>query len=208
MPTQNLNPEDIQTVGGAPAVEPAPVESPAPAGGTELPDELLQEPVMQALMAGSPPAASANIKTAAESALGQLIGQHSQSLQQAGFGFYRSQDGNLGVLFNQLRINPQEIVQADQQGRLLDVAPPIEQVEQAILSSGDQNPALLAEGPTGAATPPVPQGGAPTGVPAAGGRVAQALFNERKQNLNPGSPTSGPRPGAGRVLNAILSPVV
>jgi hypothetical protein len=173
-----------------------------------LPDELLQQPVMQALMAGSPAAASAKLPEATNTELGKLIAANGPALQTAGFGFYRSQDGNYGVIFNQLKANPQEIVSADQQGQLLQVAPPVEQIEQAIGADPAANPVLTAGEPGGAAQ--AAQGApAPTSpAPAPGGRVQKALFQTRKQALTPGGPTSGPKPGGGRVLNALLKPVV
>lgn len=171
-----------------------------------LPDNLLQHPAMQALMAGSPPAASTDLQTAAESPLGQLVAQNVKPLKQAGFGFYRSQDGQLGVMFNQLKINPEEIVQADQAGNLLEVAPPIEQVEQAVLADPSANPVLSGNDPSGAAMPPAPNPsleaqvmGGGGGAPATGPTPTQAQL---------GSPTSGPKPGAGRVTNTLLKQVV
>lgn len=178
----------------------------------ELSDELLQQPVMQALMAGSPPAASTQLATAAESPIGQLVVQNLDALKQAGFGFYRSQDGNLGVMFNQVKINPQEIVQADQQGRILEIAPPLEQIEQAIMADPSANPVLSAQAPTeqgGAAPPPIPGGTAPAPAPGGGGGGLEGrLFTARKNAAQPGSPTEGPKPGAGRLTNAIMTPVV
>jgi hypothetical protein len=82
----------------------------------------------------------------------------------------------------------------------------LEQVEQAILT-GDPaaNPVLNAQAPS---APPVAQAGgpAPTAMPPA--PTPSRVTTQRKQNLTAGSPTSGPRPGAGRVLNEIMKPVV
>jgi hypothetical protein len=171
-----------------------------------LPDDLLQHPAMQALMAGSPPAASTNLKTAAESPLGQLVAQNVDTLKQAGFGFYRSQDGQLGVMFNQLKINPEEIVQADQQGSLLEIAPPIEQVEQAVLADPSANPVLSGNDPSGAAMPPAPAPSLQDQVMGGGGGGAPTGPTPTQAQL--GSPTSGPKPGAGRVTNTLLKQVV
>jgi hypothetical protein len=164
---------------------------------------------MQALMAGSPPAASTNLKTAAESPLGQLVAQNVDPLKRAGFGFYRSQDGELGVMFNQLKINPEEIVQADQQGNLLQIAPPIEQVEQAVLADPAANPVLSGTDPSGAAMPPAP-GGGPSAleVAALGAGGGGAPTGPTPTQAQLGSPTSGPKPGAGRVTNTLLKQVV
>jgi hypothetical protein len=133
------NGNDIQIQPRADAAAPAaPVQSPTPeaqvpAGGGQsaLPDEVIQQPVMQALMSGSPPAVSANIEAAQQTEFGQMVSQFGQQMQGAGLGFYRSQGGDLGVVFNQLFLPPEEIVKADEEGRLMEIAPPLEQVEQA-----------------------------------------------------------------------------
>jgi hypothetical protein len=191
-------------------IKPAPgVEPPPPAeGGSDLPSEVIQQPVFQALMAGSPPAASAPLAGADKTPIGKIVAKYGPQLQESGFGFYRSQDGNLGVIFNQLYVNPDQVIKADQQGQLTQLAPSVDQIEQAILADPSKNPVLSAQGtPATAAQPPVP-GGAPSNVAPPSGKVARALASGRKQALTPKGPSSGPKPGAGRVLNAIMQPVV
>jgi hypothetical protein len=161
---------------------------------------------MQALMAGSPAAVSANVEAAAQTEFGQMVTQFGPDMQRAGFGFYRSQDGNLGVVFNQLFLPPEEITKADQSGTLTEIAPPLEQVEAAMLKGDpNANPVLTAQTPGAPAVPTAggvpPQAGAPAPTPS-------RITTQRKQNLTAGSPTSGARPGAGRVMNEILKPVV
>lgn len=162
---------------------------------------------MQALMAGSPPGVSANIEAAQQTDFGKAIAQFGPQMQQAGFGFYRSKSGDLGVVFNQLFLPPEEIIKADQAGTLTEIAPPLEQVEQAILTGDpNANPVLNAQTPS---APPVAQaGGAATTAMPPAGNTPSRVTTQRKQNLTAGSPTSGPRPGAGRILNEILKPVV
>jgi hypothetical protein len=64
---------------------------------------------------------------------------------------------NLGVVFNQLFLPPEEIVKADEEGRLMEIAPPLEQVEQAMLTGDpNANPVLNAQTPS---APPVTQAG-------------------------------------------------
>jgi hypothetical protein len=162
---------------------------------------------MQALVAGSPPAVSANVEAAQQTEFGQLVTQHGPQMQQAGFGFYRSQDGNLGVVFNQLHIPGEEIQKADQAGNLTQVAPPLEVVEQAILGDPSANPVLSSQGVPNAPAVATPSGATPpAGAPPTA--TPSRVTTQRKQNLTAGSPTSGPRPGAGRILNEILKPVV
>lgn len=191
-------------------VEPKDGVTPKPtakdADGDGLPDELLQIPAMQALFAGSPPAVSTSLKDFSKRPEAKIIEQSKDAIQKAGIGLYRSLDGSLGVLFNQLRIAGQDLMQADKEGRLLEVAPPFDQVSQSISASGDQNPVLSAEVPGGAKTPGVPP---PSPMPApAPASVQNKITTARLQNIPPGSPTSGPAPGAGRILNNILKPVV
>jgi hypothetical protein len=208
------NGNDIQIeprAGAAGAPTPAPSASsqaqvPQPAGQAALPDELLNQPVMQALMAGSPAAVSASIEAAQQTEFGQMVSQFGPQMQQAGFGFYRSQSGDLGVVFNQLFLPPEEIQKADQAGTLIEIAPPLDQVEQAILGDPNANPVLQAQTP---GAPPMPgQGGAAPQAGAPPRATPSRVTTQRKQNLTAGSPTSGARPGAGRLLNEILKPVV
>lgn len=190
------------------AAAPVEPELPAEGGGEDLPEEVLQQPVMQALMSGSPPAVSSDIKALEASPLGAVLKKYGQMLMGAGIGFYRSQQGNLGAMFNQLYMQPQQIVEADQKGALQQVAPPISEVEKALASNPAQNPVLSASGPPG--SPPVAPpavGGSP--APVGGGAAPQpSVQTARRRNTQLGSPTSGPAPGAGRVLNAILKPAV
>jgi hypothetical protein len=185
-----------------PTLEPEPTAAPAEG---ELPDELIQEPVMQALMSGSPPAVSGDIKALENSPFGKLVGKYAQVLNRAGMGFYRSQQGNIGAMFNQLYIQPEAIMEADQKGALQEIAPPISEVEKALAADPSKNPVLSASGP-----PTAPPVAPPSPAPAGGGGAAPSpsLSTARRRNTQLGSPTSGPSPGAGRVLNAILKPVV
>lgn len=198
----------------APMPESAPPAAPEAEGeqGAGLPDELLQIPALQGVFAGSPVAFSATLVDFQKRPEGQLIGKNMKGLQSSGIGLYRSLDGNLGVLFNQLKISGDQIKQADQGGKLLELAPPFDEVNASLGQSGGANPVLAAGAPTGpAAMPPTPpQMGQ---APMAGGKAPSAaaqkkVMTARITNSQMGSPTSGPRPGSGRLLNSILKPVV
>jgi hypothetical protein len=174
----------------------------APEGGFS--DDLLKIPAMQALFAGQPAALSTSLKDFAKRPEAKVIQSHKDELQKAGIGLYRSLAGDLGVLFNQLHIAGQDIVAADKAGRLLEVAPPFDQVNSAVASSGEANPVMNAavpQGPKTAGIPPIPASPAPASVQ---NKTATA----RIKSLSPGSPTSGAAPGAGRILNSIMKPVV
>lgn len=207
----------VQPATGAPA--PVEVESTQPTTAAtppakgELSDDLLKLPALQALMAGSPPAFSVNFKTDAKTPELQVIAANKDALMAAGIAFYAARQGGQGVVFNQLKIAAETIKQADAEGRLEEVAPPLTALNTAVQSAGpENNPVLSAEGPSGGSATPeapnVPQT-ASGALPAPQAASAQAkTASARAKNLQPGSPTSGPKPGSGRLLNAILRPAI
>jgi len=178
----------------------------APPSGT-LPDDLLQIPAMQGLIAGAPPAVSAPIKEFATKKEAKLIIDNQDLLQRAGMGFYRSLSGELGVIFNGLRIQPDVLTQADKAGKLLDVAPPFDKVNEQLSKAGIKHPSLTATAPTGAPSAPPPAPNMPVVAPPAPAQQSK-LMNSRLKNLAPTAPTSGAAPGQGRLLNNILKPVI
>ncbi len=192
------------------APEVVPNENAPKAKAGAFPDELLQIPAMQALFAGAPPALSASLADFAKRPETKLITGNKEALMKAGIGLYRSLAGDTGVLFNQLHINGEDLIQADKEGRLLEVAPPFDSINEATSKSGDQNPVISASVPGGpkTATPALPASPSPS----AGGNQPAAVETQtnaaRIKNLSPGGPTTGMSPGAGRVLNTILKPVI
>lgn len=206
----------------APVVEPRPgvvppvteEVAPAPEGGVDLPDDLLQIPAMQAVVAGAPAAFSANLETFSKMPESKIIAANKDGMMKAGLGLYRSLDGTQGVIFNQLFLSPDEIKAADQAGSLLEVAPPFDQLNAQVASSGTANP-VLAEGPrpsgfkSGAGAAPAAAPAAPVGeIKPPGAGVQKSLASARSKNLQLGAPTSGPEPGGGRLLASILKPVI
>lgn len=195
----------------APPVEPTNPEAAAAApksgGASALPDELLQIPAIQALFAGSPAAFSASLKDFQKRPEAKLISENKDALMQAGMGLYRSLGGDLGVVFNQLKLNGEQIKAADQAGKLLEVAPPFDVVNQQVAGSGEGNPVLSAQPPAGAAgnTPAAAnQMKSPVRSPAPLPASSQkSLTNARVKNLGPSKPT-----GQGQLLQSILkSPI-
>lgn len=194
-------------------VEPVkPAEAPAKSSKSSksaIPDEVLELPVMQAIFSGNPPAVSAPLEAFAKRPEAALIQKNLAPLQRAGLALYRSLGGDLGVIFNQLKISPAEIQAADQEGRLQEVAPPFDAVSQQVASSGEGNPVMSAQPATGAATAPVaqpPQAGSAIRQPVASAQ--RAAVSARVQNLSPGGPATGAKPGQGRLINSILKPAV
>lgn len=207
-------PEDIVQPAVPPtSVEPAAGAAPAPADkGGDLPDDVLQIPAIQGIMAGAPPAFSADFATFEKLPEAKVIAANKDALMGAGIVFYHARMGNTGVVFNQLKISPEQIKQADEAGQLAQVAPPFQQVNDMIKASGAENPVLSAEMPQeGLASPTAPNvpqtasGAMPAPAPAS---VQTKLAGARSKNLQPGSPTSGAKPGSGRLLNAILKRAV
>jgi hypothetical protein len=171
-----------------------------------IPPEVLQIPAMQAILAGSPPAVGDKIKTFESRPEAATLSQARKTLAKAGTGFYKSADGTTGVIFNRFYVSPQELVQADKAGSLSKLAPPWDEVTKSILSAGPNHPAL--------ANPTTPAGfksdAAPVspGVAIAPSKVPDPVATARMQVLKAGAPSSGSVPGAGRLVNSILKPVV
>lgn len=202
-----------------PQAETAPIEpqeeteQPATEGG--LPSEVLDIPAFQAVAAGKPPAVSTPLKGAENREELTLIADNKPALEEAGFGFYRSMDGSLGVMFNGLRIHPDDLVAADRAGKLTEIAPDFDIVNQSVSKAGIDHPALSrnrTEVPAGAPLPAsamsIPQAASGNFAPPVPASVTRRLTAQRVLNLQPGAPTSGPSPGAGRLMNAVLRPAV
>ena len=198
LPTAPQQPPEVEPTNPQPELP-----DPKP-GQPELSEKLLRLPAIQALMAGSPPALSINIKTAQNQPEATLIAKEKKDLLNSGIGFYRSLSGQIGVLFNQLYVSGEEIRAADAAGQLAQIAPGFDSVGSQTAMAGAANPALTAAPPAGAATPPVPT---PPQISSGGGLPGAAktkLSAARTKNILPGSPTSGPAPGAGQLMRSIL----
>jgi hypothetical protein len=208
----NLTPQDI--VPAAPSDQTAaavpPASEPASDSAT-LPEEVLAIPAMHGLLNGAPPAIySPNVRRNDPDLT--IIAKNADPLVNAGFGFYKSKDGKYSVLFNTAYISENQLKRADAAGHLTQVAAPFDQVR----SSYDAAIAGPGAAPT---TAPIATDAAPAPVPSAvaapqpltppiSSGTQQKITTARLKNLSLGSPTSGPAPGAGRVLNNILKSTV
>lgn len=185
----------------------------APNQSKGLPDEILQIPAMQAVLAGKPAAVSASMAEFQKRPEAKAIITHKDALLQAGFGLYRSLAGDMGVVFNQLHMHPQELQEADKAGKLQEIAPPFDQVNDSVSKAGPEDHPIMTTGevpagPKGMPMPTPPQANSrpmPAPAPAS---VQNKLASARTKNIQPGSPTSGAQPGAGRLLNSVLKPVI
>ena len=220
MPTGIVEPIDPNA---APAIPPEEAVSPTDENaekvedGEGLPPALLKIPSIVAMLAGSPPATSAPIQEFSKRPEAKVISKNKDDLMNAGFGFYRSLGGDLGVMFNQMFITGEEIQRADKESRLQEVAPPFDVVAAEVSKSGKGHPALNPKQPRGSGVPPAPAASegvlaAPPGpqatTPSAPASVQRNLLSARVRNMAPGAPTSGSQPGSGRLLNSILKPVI
>jgi len=211
-------------------ITPAPEEV-APEAAAAPPDELLKIPAFQALFAGSPPAVSFSLTGQSDRPERKLAEKNSDYLKEAGFRIFKAQADNRAVLYNALRIHPEDLRAAEKMGKLEIIAPDFDAVNHAVGKSGDANPILHAgEVPAApasalsASTAPqagsipalaarvmaaAPQsGGAPPNVAPAPAGVQRKLAGARIASLKPSAPTAGPAPGQGSLLNSILKPVV
>lgn len=168
--------------------------SPEPPGeevSLDLPAEVLEIPAMHGLLHGAPPAVY--VEAGDKSPEVQTVAKNKDTLVEAGFGFYRSKDNTLTVLYNGVYVSPDTLKAADEAGKLTEVAVPFAQLrsdyENAV--SGNTMPGQSVS----SGTPP-------------SARSQSKLTTARIKNLQPGSPTSGPSPGAGRIINSILQPAI
>lgn len=189
--------------------EAAPPETEAPK--SPIPDELLKIPAMAALLAGKPGALSWRVKEVKnDSEVARAISENKSKLQESGIGFYKSLSGSIGVMFNALSVHPESIKAADKAGKLLEIAPPFEMVNQELSKAGPDHPALTSEPLTGAApAPPAnPPQSAQAPMPPPASAVRQTFDARLKNMQGPKSSTAGPLAGQGSLLKSILKPVL
>ncbi len=177
---------NIESVTGQPA---------KPTTEPTIPDEVLSIPAFGALLRGSPPAVYApkGVRTPEV----DIIERNIEPLIESGFGIYKTLDGKGSVLFNTQFIDEAELKVADQKGKLDVIAPPLTEALDFFNSKIPQDGAAAPA----ATAPPAPAMSAAPATP-------EPTVNARTKNTLPGSPTDGPVPGQGRILNAILKPVV
>lgn len=166
-------------------------ETPKESDTSGIPEEVLALPITRALLEGSPPALWAPQGTKGPEVA--IFLKHGKELNQAGIGFYRSSDKEkLDLVYNSRFISSELLKKADDKGKLKEVASPLLEVLTQINGAvGEPAPVMASAG------------GMPSSVP-----VDSPLNTARLSNLEPGSPTSGPQPGAGRVLNNLLKPTI
>lgn len=144
-----------------------------------------QDP-LELIIKGDVPAAS--IQPGSDDPVVQQIADGFLDAAESGSVDFFDTESGVTVLFNPQRISRQKLLEAEQNGQLEEVAPPIE----TLLSGG---PAEPVSSPSGALDIPV----APLTGPKTPAKVQQA----RKANLVPASPTERVVPGAGVLANGL-----
>ena len=196
-----LTPEDIIPAAAPEDAATAVPPASEPASDTaSLPEDVLAIPAMHGLLHGAPPAIYSPNTRRKDPELA-IIAKNADPLLNAGFGFYKSKDGKFSVLFNTAYITEDQLKEADKAGNLTQVAAPFDQVKNSYDAA--------ISGPQGAPGAPAPVAAGPQASAAPISAGAQdKITTARLKNLPYGSPTSGPAPGAGRVLNNILKNTV
>lgn len=183
-----------------PAGDTAPANSiPQSEAPVSIPPEVLEIPAIYGLLHGAPPAIYAPVDAVAPEF--DIAAKYAPQLVEAGFGFYTSADKKLGVMFNTTYVTEEELKTADKAGKLTEIAVPYETVK------ANYGAAITGEPVAEASAAPVAGASAPAGSPPSG-RAQSKLTAARVKNLSPGGPTSGAKPGAGRILNNILKTTV
>lgn len=196
--------------------------APAQAGGTNpfnLPPEVANIPAVQMIAVGSPPA----VRVAPGEYYPEIdpLVDNLDKVIESGLDVYRTQKDSL-VMFNPLFISGDELAHLDQTGQLESVVPdygsvsgsmPKELTDEEVAKYVDRSDALQGklQGLRDTAPEPVQQPvGTPTPVPAPSPSQLNAVAQEQNQALQAfgGPPTSGARPGGGRLLNALMKPPV
>lgn len=214
--------EDVEITG----VEPAPMAPPAQAQEgapgapgnppkifEALPDEVADIQVVQWVSAGKPPA----VRVGPGEYYPELepIEKNLTETVDAGLDIYRASSGDL-VLYNPLFLDSEELKLADAEGKLDMVAPLYSELTGKTPEPIDEETANRLEGyakrnvkELAARGVTAPQDGAAEGTATPVSRLpAEAQTSLVRAQVDKGqmnSPTSGPRPGGGRILNSILA---
>lgn len=183
---------DINTITDENVVIPDNAEA-APAEDNDtsgIPEAVLQMPIFQGLLTGAP--AAVYTPSGTKTPETETVVKYGKELNQAGFGFFRDSKNKLDVFYNTSFLSPEFIKTAAEKGKIPEVASPLSEVNSAVSAA--------IGAPAG--------GSAPMGGDMSLNLPNTPVNTARINNLQPGSPTSGPSPGAGRVLNNLTKPVI
>lgn len=189
-----------------------------------LPEPVKALPVVQWLSIGEPPAV--RIEPGQYFPELEPIGQHLPEIIEGGLDAWKSKGGEL-VLFNPLFIDPGELQLAEESGKLDQLVPtyaelsgsdpqpiPDDKFSGMLEAQDDLQRRLQELSAPDESTETPPQSSAPIVADlTSGGQVSAPpppspaqtrIAQTRLKQLQPGAPTSGPAPGAGRLLNGLL----
>lgn len=173
-------------------VEPAaPVQPETPPVADDLlPPEVENLPVVQAVALGQPPAIFATAEDKSPSIA--ILAKAAPALPKAGLALFSNK--KIGVLYNPQIVSTQEIAKAVRDDTIDTIAVPIDMFEGAVAEiQGGGEPAAPAMGSAG--------------VPVPSPKTGQKITTARLKNLQPSTPTSGPKPGMG-LLSDLLKPAI
>jgi hypothetical protein len=164
-------------------------ESPeAPAAGQLDLDQVAELPPVKQVLAGAPPAVW--VPEDFSSPLTKILGANLPALGELGLSLYRSPNKRL-ILFNPQVIPSEQLQKLDAEGKLDSVAAPLEGLE-------------TPEAPTAPQAAPIAAGPV-SGAPGLAPRAQSKLAGARLNSLMPKSPSQQAAPGAGKVLNSLLT---
>lgn len=181
---------DINKVANDSSTTPANSEVKKEASG--VPEKILAMPIFKAILEGAPAALWTPTGDKSPEAVEAV--KAGKDLNRIGLFFYRDDPTKTDVLYNAQFISPELIKTAAKKGKLREVASNLAETVAAINGTG-----AAPEAGDGAS----PAAGMPSPVP-----VDSALNTARVNSLQPGGPTSGNFPGAGRVLNGLTQSAI
>jgi hypothetical protein len=190
----------------------------------DLPPKVAAIPAIKGLEVGAPPAfriSPGEIYPSLEPLIDNI-----DKVLEAGLDVMELPNGD-SVVYNPALIDKEEIALAAQTGKLEQMIPDYGSVSGESPSTNESEinrflkklekvPGKLARlqndeepvsgtpagAPLGAAPPP------PLSIPPPPPSTTSSIQRQRLQGLVPGGPTSGPSPGSGRILNALLRPTI
>lgn len=165
---------------------------PADAEASGVPESVLEIPLMRGIFEGSPPAIYTPVGTKGPEV--ETVLKHGKDLNAAGIGFFRDEANKLDVIYNSAYITKDLLEAAAKKNKIPEVAEPLAEVNSRVNSAIGAPPTAGVSAPVGGST----QMNLPN----------TPINTARISNLQPGSPTSGPQPGAGRILNNLTKPVI
>ena len=172
------------------------------------PDSIAKNPAFVAILTGQIPGVLFPMDREYASAV--PLRNSPEDLDAVGLEMYITGAQDSAVIFNPEVVSVEELQAADQADKLAEILPeygeltgeqpqpvqPNTPLEQDLASTGAPSPSL----------PPPTEGGDIMAPPPSA--VSKPLNKVRAKNVVPGGPTTGPKPGAGRVANMLATDAI